>query len=157
MPDWSQRSRLQAGQLAQNQQAAKDDQPHTSPDDGWNSPTNVRWVSCIQKPDMPYERLVKGRNGWPVSEAPRNAPANHPTISINPQRNWPARKNAAIGSIQRYHTPCTNVQKGDQRRQPQHRPPFGRRRTVSVPGKKNGQQSGNGQDMNGRPTEKRIP
>src|ERR1017187_5217649 len=49
-------------------------------------------------------------NGCPVSEAPRNAPATHPAISVNPQRNCPARKNAAIGSIQRYHTPCTNVQ-----------------------------------------------
>src|ERR1039457_1167841 len=49
-------------------------------------------------------------NGCPVSEAPRNAPATHPAISINPQRNCPARKKAATGSAQRYHTPCTNVQ-----------------------------------------------
>src|ERR1017187_4019354 len=49
-------------------------------------------------------------NGCPVSEAPRNPPATHPAISINPQRNCPARKNAATGSVQRYHTPCMNVQ-----------------------------------------------
>ena len=53
---------------------------------------------------------LRDSNGCPVREAPRNTPAIHPAISINPQRNCPARKNAATGSIQRYHTPCTNVQ-----------------------------------------------
>src|SRR5277367_1621376 len=37
-------------------------------------------------------------------------PASQPTATINPQRNCPAKKNAATGSDQRYQTPCENEQ-----------------------------------------------
>ena len=45
-----------------------------------------------------------------MSAAPKNTPTSQLTVRAMAQRNCLARKNAAIGSDQRYHTPCTNVQ-----------------------------------------------
>src|SRR5665213_4258280 len=78
-----------------------------SPPEGCNSKTNVLCVSCSPTARNATCNACKMLStGWPVSVEPKIVPAIQLAASMKHQRNCPARKNDATGSVHRYQTPC---------------------------------------------------